>query len=131
MFHLVEIVVTKNLWSQNADILDFITVAISEADEIQSDILIQHVKYLYYLLCRKYAYYCFIIGSHCSLLGCRHSFVNMAVYLHTGQWSVNLVSQVVQPLTFGEISTTYKSGWYDHGHRPHSRQVGVSDLTVL
>ena len=39
MFHLVEIVVTKNLWSQNADILDFITVAISEADEIQSDIL--------------------------------------------------------------------------------------------
>ena len=62
-FHLVEIVVTKNLWSQNADILDFIAVAISEADEIQSDILIQHqhVKYLYYLLSRKYVYHCFIL----------------------------------------------------------------------
>ena len=98
--------------------LDFITVAISEADEIQSDVLIQHqhVKYLYYLLCRKYAYYCFILGSNCSLLGCRHSFVNTAVYLHTGQWSVNPLSQVVRPLTFGEISTRYKSRWYDNDH---------------
>ena len=98
--------------------LDYITVAISEADEMQSDVLIQHqhVKYLYYLLCRKYAYYCFILGSNCSLLGCRHSFVNMAVYLHTDQWSVNPLSQVVRPLTSGEISTRYKSRWYDNDH---------------
>ena len=40
----------------------------------------------------------------------------MAVYLHTGQWSVNPLSQVVRPLTFGEISTTYKSRWYDNDH---------------
>ena len=74
------------------------------------------MKYLYYLLCRKYAYYCFILGSNCSLLGCRHSFVNMAVYLHTGQWSVNPLSQVVRLLTFGEVSTTYKSRWYGNDH---------------
>ena len=72
------------------------------------------MKYLYYLLCRKYAYYCFILGSNCSLLGCRHSFVNMAVYLPTGQWSVNPLLQVVRPLTFGEKSTRYKSRWYDN-----------------
>ena len=40
LFHLVEIVVTQNLWSQNTNIFGFITVAISKADEIQSDILI-------------------------------------------------------------------------------------------
>ena len=74
------------------------------------------MKYLYYLLSRKYIYYCFILGSNCSLLGCRHCFVNMAVYLHTGHWSVNPLSQVVRPLTFGEISTTYKSRWYDNDH---------------
>ena len=76
------------------------------------------MKYLYYLLSRKYVYYCFILGSNCnvSLLGCRHCFVNMAVYLHTGHWSVNPFSQVVRPLTFGEISTTYKSRWYDNDH---------------
>ena len=72
------------------------------------------MKYIYHLLCRKYAYYCFILGSNCSLLGCRHSFVNMAVYLHTGQWSVNPLSQFVRPLTFGEISAIYKSRWYDN-----------------
>ena len=74
------------------------------------------MKYLYYLLSRKYVYYCFILWSNCSLLGCRHCFVNMAVYLHTGQWSVNPLSQVVRPLTFGVISTTYKSRWYDNDH---------------
>ena len=74
------------------------------------------MKYLYYLLSRKYVYYCFILGSNCSLLGCRHCFVNMPVYLHTSQWSVNPLSQVVRPLTFGEISTTYKSRWYDNDH---------------
>ena len=40
----------------------------------------------------------------------------MAVYLHTGQWSVNPLSQVVRPLPFGEISTTYESRWYDNDH---------------
>ena len=30
--------------------------------------------------------------------------------------SVNPLSQVVRPLTFGEISTTYKSRWYDNDH---------------
>ena len=40
----------------------------------------------------------------------------MAVYLHTGQWSVNPLSQVVPPLPFGEISTTYESRWYDNDH---------------
>ena len=72
------------------------------------------MKYLYYLLSRNYVYYCLIIGSNCNLLGCRHCFFNMAVYLHSGQWSVNPLSQVVRPLTFGEISTTYKSRWYDN-----------------
>ena len=72
------------------------------------------MKYLYYLLSRKYVYYCFTLGSNCSLLGCRHCFVNMAVYLHSSQWSVNPLSKVVRPLTFGEISTTYKSRWYDN-----------------
>ena len=57
-----------------------------------------------------------VSSSNCSLLGCRHCFVNMAVCLHTGQWSVNPLSQIVRPLTFGEISTTYKSRWYDNDH---------------
>ena len=57
-----------------------------------------------------------VSSSNCSLLGCRHCFVNMAVYLHTGQWSVNPLSQVVRPLAFGEISTTYKSRWYENDH---------------
>ena len=74
------------------------------------------MKYLYYLLCRKYAYYCFILGSNCSLLGCRHSFVNMAVYLHTGQWSVNPLSQVVRPLTFGENRLDTSPGGVPNAH---------------
>ena len=57
-----------------------------------------------------------VSSSNCSLLGCRHCFVNMAVCLHTGQWIVNPLSQVVRPLTFREISTTYKSRWYDNDH---------------
>ena len=85
------------------------------------------MKYLYYLLCREYAYYCFTLGSNCSLIGCRHSFVNMAVYLHTDQWSVNPLSQVVRPLIFAEISTTYKSRWYDND-RYNPLSIGCSLL---
>ena len=69
------------------------------------------MKYLYYILSRKYVYYCLILGSNCSLLGCRHCFVNMAVYLpmkcqstFTSCTTANLRG----------LSTTYKSRWYDN-----------------